>query len=123
MVSSTPVSQKKRGGQNEALRLPTNEPSVGLSSAHEWLPGVGRYLLQQPAPVGSLSRVGCGASRLLRAPHPPQGRCGSGGAVGEGPTGARLAAPRRGELLPSRATRLDFPKAGVLGGEGGWVAF
>lgn len=52
-------------------------------------------------------------------PHPPQGRCGFGCAVGEGPTGAQLAAPRRGELLPSRATRLDFPKAGVLG----WVVF
>lgn len=97
------------------LCLQTNEWCVGLGLTRGWLPGGGRYLLQQPAPVGFLPRVGRGTSRLL---HPPGGRCGAGGAVGAGPTegGGRLAAPRRGELLPSRATRLDFPRQECWGG-------
>lgn len=47
--------------------------STGLGSAHCRLPGVGRCILQHPAAVGSLPRVGCTTS------HPPRGWvCGRG---------------------------------------------
>lgn len=98
--------------QLSITHLPENQGwSTGLGSAHGWLPGVGRCILQHPAPVGSLPRVGRATS------PPPRGWVWGWGCRGMGPTGAELAAPRCcGELLPSRATRLEFQRHECWGG-------